>query len=181
MYSSAIDSAYDSGMIQPVEVVPGPENEDMMLLGQLKFGAYWPVLEHLCCFAGGMLAMGAKVMPDTHAKNLDLAARFTKTCFWAYNSTASGIGPESMTFYHPHDKNRFVKGSDLGGHVIPPLQSAVDESTADGTEFVQVAGRPPGQQRAERHSAGRPETIESIFYLWRTTGDQIWQERGWAM
>lgn len=52
---------------------------------------------------------------------------------------------------------------------------------ADGTEFVQVAGRPPGQQRAERHSAGRPETIESIFYLWRTTGDQIWQERGWAM
>ncbi|KAL5531444.1 hypothetical protein ACEPAG_4321 [Sanghuangporus baumii] len=26
----------------------------------------------------------------------------------------------------------------------------------------------------------RPETIESFFIMWRTTGDEIWRERGWA-
>lgn len=27
----------------------------------------------------------------------------------------------------------------------------------------------------------RPEAIESVFYMWRITGDPIWQEKGWQM
>jgi mannosyl-oligosaccharide alpha-1,2-mannosidase len=27
----------------------------------------------------------------------------------------------------------------------------------------------------------RPETVESFFLLWRTTGDVAWRERGWAV
>jgi len=27
----------------------------------------------------------------------------------------------------------------------------------------------------------RPETVESFFLLWRTTGDVVWRERGWAV
>ena len=27
----------------------------------------------------------------------------------------------------------------------------------------------------------RPEAIESVFYMWRITGDPIWQEKGWNM
>ena len=28
---------------------------------------------------------------------------------------------------------------------------------------------------------GRPETIESVFYMWRITGDKKWQDKGWSM
>jgi mannosyl-oligosaccharide alpha-1,2-mannosidase len=27
----------------------------------------------------------------------------------------------------------------------------------------------------------RPETVESFFILWRTTGDVAWRERGWSI
>jgi mannosyl-oligosaccharide alpha-1,2-mannosidase len=27
----------------------------------------------------------------------------------------------------------------------------------------------------------RPETVESCFLLWRTTGDVVWRERGWTI
>jgi mannosyl-oligosaccharide alpha-1,2-mannosidase len=27
----------------------------------------------------------------------------------------------------------------------------------------------------------RPETVESFYLLWRTTGDVVWRERGWAV
>lgn len=29
------------------------------------------------------------------------------------------------------------------------------------------------------HSLGF-QTIESFFVMWRTTGDEVWRERGWA-
>lgn len=27
----------------------------------------------------------------------------------------------------------------------------------------------------------RPEAIESVWYMYRITGDPVWQERGWSM
>jgi len=27
----------------------------------------------------------------------------------------------------------------------------------------------------------RPETVESFYLLWRTTGDEMWRERGWEV
>jgi len=59
------------------------------------------------------------------------------------------------------------------------------------------SGVPPGVQDAQPLAYGtstpndyhlrnpsyqlRPETIESLFILWRTTGHGIWRERGWAI
>lgn len=60
LYASAIDSAYENGLIQDVEVVPG--EEDLVVIGQIKYETYMPTLEHLVCYAGGMLAMGSKLL-----------------------------------------------------------------------------------------------------------------------
>jgi mannosyl-oligosaccharide alpha-1,2-mannosidase len=60
LYTAAIDSAYENGLIQDVEVIPG--EEDLVVIGQIKYETYMPVLEHLVCYAGGMLAMGSKVL-----------------------------------------------------------------------------------------------------------------------
>lgn len=60
LYTAAIDSAYENGLIQDVGVVPG--EVDLMVIGQLKYETFMPTLEHLACYAGGMLAMGSKVL-----------------------------------------------------------------------------------------------------------------------
>ena len=50
---------------------------------------------HLLCFAGGMFAIGAKIFG--HSQDLDIAGRLTDGCIWAYESTTTGIMPESFT------------------------------------------------------------------------------------
>lgn len=51
-----------------------------------------PKGQHLTCFTGGMLGLGAKIF--NRPKDLDIAAQLTDGCVWSYNVTASGIGPE---------------------------------------------------------------------------------------
>lgn len=47
---------------------------------------------HLTCFVGGMFALGAKVFGLE--ADLDVAARLTDGCVWAYGAMPSGIMPE---------------------------------------------------------------------------------------
>lgn len=47
--------------------------------------------------------------------------------------------------------------------------------------FFGIAGLPAGISISNPKYIGRPETIESVFYMYRLTGDRIWQERGWKM
>jgi mannosyl-oligosaccharide alpha-1,2-mannosidase len=49
---------------------------------------------HLSCFAGGMMALGAKAF-DIQG-DLDLAGKLTDGCVWAYESTKTGIMPEQF-------------------------------------------------------------------------------------
>ncbi|KAG5913450.1 hypothetical protein E4U42_001149 [Claviceps africana] len=48
---------------------------------------------HLTCFIGGMYALGGKLFG--REKDLKYAEKLTNGCVWAYQSTASGIMPES--------------------------------------------------------------------------------------
>ena len=48
---------------------------------------------HLTCFVGGMYAVGAKIFGRHN--DLDLAKKLTDGCVWAYESTTTGIMPES--------------------------------------------------------------------------------------
>ena len=165
-YEAAVDSAHASHLISPVVVVPGEEDRDLTIFGQIKFGTYWPVLEHLACFAGGLIGLGSRVRTGTvRERDLRTGELVTQTCFWSYNSTWTGLGPETQTFHHPQDLRRF--------------SVARDEET--GEAYRKVAGSPNGQLKADRKFSSRPETIESIYYMWRLTGDASWQEKGWVM
>ena len=48
---------------------------------------------HLTCFAGGMYALGAKVFE--REEDMEIAKQLTDGCVWAYESTTTGIMPES--------------------------------------------------------------------------------------
>jgi mannosyl-oligosaccharide alpha-1,2-mannosidase len=49
---------------------------------------------HLTCFAGGMFAVGAKLFGLKD--DMDIAAKLTDGCVWAYESTTTGIMPEAF-------------------------------------------------------------------------------------
>lgn len=53
-----------------------------------------PEYAHLTCFAGGMFGMSAKIFE--RPKDLEIAAKLTEGCVWAYNMTATGIMPEAF-------------------------------------------------------------------------------------
>jgi mannosyl-oligosaccharide alpha-1,2-mannosidase len=58
---------------------------------------------HLTCFVGGMFGIGAKIFD--RKEDLDIAARLTDGCVWAYEATASGIMPEDMQLMPCEDKD----------------------------------------------------------------------------
>ncbi|KAF2400028.1 seven-hairpin glycosidase [Trichodelitschia bisporula] len=86
-------------------------------------GKLSPVGSHLTCFVGGMLALGAKVF-DRPA-DMNLAARLTDGCVWAYEMTPTGVMPE-------------------GFHAIP----CADEKDCPWNETLwHDALDPPGEQK----------------------------------
>ncbi|KAF7588307.1 hypothetical protein BBP40_005906 [Aspergillus hancockii] len=216
---------------------------------------------HLTCFAGGMFAVGAKLFGIE--SDLDLAAKLTDGCVWAYESTKTGIMPEGFIMMpckkdepcewneaeywralDPHEEARVARGKqqreqqensakvegkkdEVKGaqtstpsstptnshqkrapergnwHVItsptrtPKLNDTVEvegrdsehaskNSTPSHKEFVlsriQNEHLPPGVVRINsRIYLLRPEAIESVFIMYRITGEEHWREKGWKM
>ncbi|TBU30171.1 seven-hairpin glycosidase [Dichomitus squalens] len=144
-------------------------------------GAPTHTFEHLSCFLPGLLALGAHALPpgSLSPRERELHAwaahGLAHTCWLTYADSEAGLGPDEVV----------VAG---GGR---RWLEAVEEWEEGGRE----GGRPPGVRDAAVAAGGmekdyratkmgyllRPETVESFYYLWRTTGDEVWRERGWAV
>ncbi|WFD30597.1 mannosyl-oligosaccharide 1,2-alpha-mannosidase [Malassezia sp. CBS 17886] len=163
MYADAINSAVEH-LFREVAVVPDAPS---LIVATETWGGvlHTAKLEHLGCFAGGMLALGARLLPD-RAADMRVARRYTETCWWAYNSSATGLGPEDLVFYRPADRDRY--------HMLRLDDGTQRRTGLRGNPYVGVRGVSPAYQN-------RPETIESVLYMWRITGQPVWQERGWQM
>lgn len=161
MFADVLDSARQ-WLLRPISTVP---NSPLLVMGQSNGKSFQAKLEHLTCFAGGSMGLSGKLLPG-RGRDLLHAQRFTETCWWAYNSTLTGIGPEDVTFYKEKDPDRF--------HNTVEKDGTTRRGTARGAPIVGVRNVSPDYRN-------RPETIESVFYMWRITGDPIWQERGWQM
>lgn len=161
MFAEAVDSARQWILRSVTTVTDTP----LLVMGQSNGNTFEPKLEHLTCFAGGSLALSGKLLPGRE-RDFHQARRFTETCYWAYNSTLTGIGPESCTFYKEKDVDRFSFAYEKDG--------TSRRGNMNGAPIV-------GVRSTQTDYRNRPETIESVFYLWRTSGDPIWQERGWQM
>ncbi|GAA5861315.1 hypothetical protein JCM3774_000206 [Rhodotorula dairenensis] len=160
MYREAMDAILEH-LVRPLEVIPG--RHDLTLLGTKNWGGWQAELQHLACFAGGMFGLGAKLL--RRPSDLDVAINVTNACVWVYESSATGIGGESTTFYSPDEPSRFM---------------VMDQKDGHGKQLI-PRGTPPGVRSANKRQIGRPETIESVFYMYRLTGDRKWQDQGWTM
>lgn len=76
---------------------PDPEEGGERLLDYQYEGT------HLTCFAGGMFAVGAKLFGLDG--DMDIAAKLTDGCVWAYESTKTGIMPEGFEVLPCEDVN----------------------------------------------------------------------------
>lgn len=118
-------------------------------------------MQHLTCFTGGMYALAGKLLEKEDY--VDLGKRLTAGCVFAYDSFDTNIMPETCEFNAcdtldgPCTYNEDIVGSRKAG--LP-----------DG--FVKVS---------DTRYLLRPEAIESVFYMWRITGDQTWRDAAWRM
>ncbi|ETI22668.1 hypothetical protein G647_06744 [Cladophialophora carrionii CBS 160.54] len=129
-------------------------------------------VQHLACFAGGMFALASRIFEEP--QDLKLATQLANGCVWAYLNTPTGIMPESFSVMRcPHEDPLNCEDAYrvLEGHGQPVcLNGACTDMLPPG--FLEVSD--PTYRL-------RPEAVESVFIMWRVTGNEHWREVGWTM
>lgn len=136
-------------------------------------GSILPKMDHLVCFLPGALALGAtEGLTEREAKGLPtwtprkaaqmrLARELTTTCWGMYAVTATGLAPE-IAFFNVDN---------------PPLTHPWTSSSGNvkhwKTDYI--------IKPLDAHNLQRPETVESLFVMWRITGDVKYREWGWEI
>lgn len=129
-----------------------------------------PESEHLSCFIGGLYALGGRLFDSS--EYLDIGAKLARGCAYAYQAFPSGIMPE-----------RYNMAMCLGHDHLAAC--AWDDSVYEAESLKRPEYRPnlpKGFTTAkDPRYILRPEAIESVFILWRITGDAWWRETAWVM
>ncbi|KAF2003172.1 glycoside hydrolase family 47 protein [Amniculicola lignicola CBS 123094] len=179
LYERAIEAAQDRLFFRPLT----PKNEDILISGTMTKNAannfkLLPAGQHLTCFAGGMVGMGAMIFD--RPEELVTARRLVDGCIWAYDSMPTGIMPESFQVI-PCTNPQDCTWSNQRWH-----EAVLEESgfgrTFDAQRIIREDGLPPGFTKIDdKRFLLRPEAIESVFILYRITGDPSLQDAAWRM
>ncbi|KAI0657795.1 seven-hairpin glycosidase [Cubamyces menziesii] len=142
--------------------------------------------EHLSCFLPGLLALGAHTLPlsDRDRELHQWAAQgLAYTCWITYADQATGLGPDEMHMTHMPADDAHPNGGRWFDLVEEWEQTGRPGGVPPG-----LAEAPPTRRSSERDYSAmktayllRPETVESFYIMWRTTGDEVWRERGWSV
>lgn len=151
------------------------EHSGLRIVAELPQGIGGPVLpkmDHLVCFLPGTIALGAtggatlekaRQATDWSAakeEQITLARDLTKTCWGMYAVTETGLAPEIAWFNIKPDKDR-------------PFVEATDKLRMWKQDYI--------VKPLDAHNLQRPETVESLFMMWRITEDPIYREWGWKI
>ncbi|KAK2748278.1 mannosyl-oligosaccharide alpha-1,2-mannosidase [Myotisia sp. PD_48] len=167
------------------------KHDSLMIVGERPAGLkeeLSPKMDHLVCFLPGTIALGATGgLPLSKARKLPswsheqeeeilLAKELMKTCWATYVYPATGLAPEITHF-----------------ELDQPPRGIDDETrrrkmSSDDPKLTQLDADKDSAWRkdinikpADRHNLQRPETIESLFFLYRITGDETYRHWGWEM
>jgi mannosyl-oligosaccharide alpha-1,2-mannosidase len=189
LYQNAFAAIKEFILFKPMT----PTNEDIVLAGTVQ--AFKPPkleldpqMQHLSCFAGGMIALASKVFE--RPADLELAAQLTNGCLWAGRITASGIMPELFhTVPCPGGLEACRWNEDAWSDDMF-RRNTNDFQTSDKTlpkrqrmKLKQERLRLPSglSAIASRQYFLRPEVIESVFVMYRITGDERWRAQAWIL
>ncbi|SCV01649.1 LAME_0G17590g1_1 [Lachancea meyersii CBS 8951] len=133
------------------------------------YSNFSPKMDHLVCFMGGLLAMGATEgwhIDDARKQDFwdakreedwTLAQELTYTCYQMYHQVPSGLSPEIVVFNDPLVRTAYTNSwwqSQEGDFYVKP---------------------------ADAHNLQRPETVESLMFLYHLTKDSKYRDWGWEI
>ncbi|KAK7427094.1 hypothetical protein QQZ08_006363 [Neonectria magnoliae] len=159
MTTLALDTAKKHLLYRPIN----PKDEMILMAGNAVVGQneieLTTEMQHLTCFIGGTYALAGKLQGRDDF--VDLGSRLTAGCVWAYDSFPTNIMPEISELKACPSIDGKCRYEDL-------------KSSASNL--------PPGFTRVrDPRYLLRPEAIESVFYMWRVTGDEMWRDAAWRM
>ncbi|KAF2169047.1 glycoside hydrolase family 47 protein [Zasmidium cellare ATCC 36951] len=147
-------------------------------------------MDHLVCFLPGTLALATtgglplsqvQKRPnwgEQQEEDMELARELTKTCMGMYH-TESGLAPE-IAHFNIHDPPLIYNDFKPKEKPKSPESFVKCKNTAC-TEKEEIGQDDYIFKPADKHNLQRPETVESLFYMWRITGDEIYRQWGWEM
>lgn len=126
---------------------------NLVFVGELLSGSFSPKMDHLVCFLPGNLALGAMYLK----KNPEFPPNEIEDMM-------------KLAVDLTETCNKMYENMATG--LSPEI---VYFNTHEGsTSDIYV-------KDADRHNLLRPETLESLYYLYRITGDKKYQEYGWKI
>ena len=164
-----------------------PDNADILVSGSadvLKDTTVRidPRGQHLGCFTGGMVGIGAKIF--ARPEDMPIARKLVDGCIWAYDSLVTGIMPEVFHMVRCEDPSACEWDENRWHEEIASLNRKDEQipSMDQVAQIIKDKRLPPGfSDISDRRYILRPEAIESIFILYRITGDITLQDAAWRM
>lgn len=162
-----------------------PQNDDILISGDANPSGNGkgfntePKGQHLGCFTGGMLGLGGRLFDISD--HVITGQKLTEGCIWAYKSMSKGIMPEISHFAACEDKTNCVWDEQKWHKAIleRPQTMGLDTTVQ---EIIEHQNLPKGfTSFDDRRYILRPEAIESVFVMWRITGDEKYREAAWEM
>ncbi|KAM0438918.1 hypothetical protein ACHAPT_001679 [Fusarium lateritium] len=150
--------------------------------------------QHLTCFAGGMVAIASRIF--NRPADLEIATQLTEGCIWSYHATQTGLGPEIFHFIPcgtadtavtndcVWSEERWLKAVEEqhASEFNPPPMRASEWKKPTVQDIIKKHNIPKGMTGVtDGRYILRPEAIESIFIMYRITGDPSWMDKAWTM
>ncbi|KAI8939374.1 hypothetical protein NX059_003157 [Plenodomus lindquistii] len=178
LYESSMSTATQKLLFRPSV----PEDPDMLVSGFVRVEGSTefldPQLQHLGCYTGGMYALGGKIFQkDEH---VDIGRKLTDSCVWAYKASPAGIMPELSHMLKCSNTTSCSWNEKEWHEEIVARTDASREK--DPIKNIAGLRLPQGFTAIDdRRYVLRPEAIESVFIMYRITGEQHWQAVAWDM
>ncbi|CAN8095315.1 unnamed protein product [Discula destructiva] len=161
MYRDAMDVAVEHILFRPM--LPG--NEDILFAGNAHVSEdrvdHIAEGQHLSCFVGGMFLLGGRTFGIE--EHVAIGERAARGCAWAYDAFPTGLMPEIFTMF-----------------ACPTLDGCEWDAGLWKSEGNQLLKEGFKTARDPRYIL-RPEAIESLFLLYRVTGNEQLRDIAWRM
>jgi mannosyl-oligosaccharide alpha-1,2-mannosidase len=138
-----------------------------------------PHVRHSSCLAGGMVALASRTFDLDH--DMNTARRLLGGCLWAYGNSPGGLAAEAFrTVACSSDAKESCSWNETAWLDEVKLRDD-DEAEMIQGKLYRLRLTPGFTAWADtRHLLG-PETISSLFTLYRLTGDEVLREWGWRL
>jgi mannosyl-oligosaccharide alpha-1,2-mannosidase len=180
LYDSAAHTAIKHILFKPYT----PDNADILIAGSLfvdEHGKFYPRIsgEHLGCYAGGMFALGG--MLTGNQRHLEAGRKLTDGCIWTYRNSPFGMMPESFTM-DPCPKSSACTWDEERWKEAVRRENDLIVQGKELDEEIKKMHLPQGfTSIPDKRYILRPEAIESVFVLYRITGDTKYVDAAWDM